>query len=402
MTKYTPLEYVKIDIANAYGLDKKTFEQRIAWVDKQKNLHKLVNKAEKPAQYLAAVYALEDAINKVPSGHLVGLDACASGITILGILSGCETTCKNVGIIGNKRMDFYKVCTDAMNKYLTSDVKVSRAEAKEATMTSYYGSKAKPKEIFGEDSEELWAFYMAQEKIAPGACYLMKEFLNSWQPYALEHSHTLPDGFNSIVPVLQKCKTKIEIDELDHATLTYVYEENIGSEFGLAVAANMTHAVDGFLVRELIRRCSYDQNYLTYVADLLALNCMNNKVVTWIHHIEQLAIDHGFISLRATEFITSKTVLNFSLEYRQKLYQLIRKVLAKPKFDVLTIHDEFKCHPKYMNYLREVYVGILAELADSTIGQQIVREVRNDPTYILNKISTNISSQILQSEYFLS
>jgi hypothetical protein len=96
MNYYTPLEYVKIDISNAYGKDKLSFKQRIAWVDSIKDLHKYVPKAEKPAQFLAAVYALEDAKNKIPSGHLVEWDSCASGISILGILSGRHTTCSNI------------------------------------------------------------------------------------------------------------------------------------------------------------------------------------------------------------------------------------------------------------------------------------------------------------------
>ena len=101
----------------------------------------------------------------------------------------------------------------------------------------FYGSKNRPKQIFGEDTEELMAFYQAQEMVAPGACKMMVELLGSWQPFALEHAFTLPDGFNAVVPVLQKMKAKLEIDELDHQSLTYIYEDNIGSERGLAVAA---------------------------------------------------------------------------------------------------------------------------------------------------------------------
>ena len=47
-------------------------------------------------------------------------------------------------------------------------------------------------------------------------------------------------------------------------------------------------------------------------------------------------------------------------------------------------------------------MGILAELADSTVGQQIIREVRNDPTYVLTKISDDLGDAIVQAEYFLS
>lgn len=401
MQHFSPIEYVKIDIANQFGLDKKSFEQRIAWVDKQKDLRKQIKKADKPAQYLAAVYALEDAQNGILSGHLVGLDACASGITILGILAGCETTSKNTGIVGKKRMDFYSECTKAMNELLTDDCEVSRADAKVATMTAYYGSKAKPKEIFGDGTDELWAFYQAQEYIAPGACHLMKELLNSWQPYAMYHEHTLPDGFCSKVPVLQKCKTKIEIDELAHTTLTYIYEENIGAERGLAVAANMTHAVDGFIVRELVRRCNYDLLQLTRVRMLIDAN-QDIECLGMPHKMELRTKDHGFLSLRGAEFIEEHSILEFSLNYRRELGKLIDEVLSKPSFDVICIHDEFKCHPKYMDYLREWYVTILAELADSTVGQQIIREVRGDYDYTLVKLSNDLGDKIMQSEYFLS
>ena len=404
MTNYSALDYIKIDIANAAGHDKKTFEQRIAWVNSVKDLRSKLNQAEKPAEYLAGVLALEDAYAGIPSGHLVGLDACASGVTIMGILTGCHTTSKNTGVVGKKRMDFYKVCTEAMNEMLTEDVEVSRTDAKKSTMVHYYGSKAKPKEIFGEDTDELMAFYAAQETIATGACYMMKELLDSWQPYALEHSHTLPDGFNAIVPVLQKCKTKIEIDELQHSCISFIYKDNVGSEKGLAVAANAVHGVDAFLVREVVRRCNYDRNHLTFISDLLALHCRNASITitAGYHHIEQTARNHGFISLRGVEFITRDNVLDFSLGYREELAKLIYEVLAKPRFDVLTIHDCFKCLPAYMGYLREVYMTILAELADSTVGQQIIREIRNDPSYVLEKLSDTLGDQIVKGEYWLS
>ena len=341
MNTYSPVDYLKIDIANQYGgnLDKKSFPQRIAWVNRVKNLRSKTNQAEKPAQYLAGVLALEDALAGVPTGHMVGLDACASGITILGILAGCHTTSANTGIIGAKRMDMYAECTKAMNELLEGDVKASRSEVKQSQMTHYYGSKAKPREIFGEETSELAAFYMAQEAVAPGACYMMREFLGSWQPYALKHSHTLPDGFHAIVPVLQKCKAKIEIDELDHCSLTYIYENNIGSEKGLAVAANMTHAVDGFLVREVVRRCNYDREQLEEVLQLL----QNNHA--WMlpglaPNMERMAKAHGFLSLRAVECIDSDNVLQYSRDYRNELIHLIQETLSRPSFPILCIHDE--------------------------------------------------------------
>jgi hypothetical protein len=94
--------------------------------------------------------------------------------------------------------------------------------------------------------------------------------------------------------------------------------------------------------------------------------------------------------------------LDFSIEYRQELFALIKETLARPSFEVIMIHDEFKCHPNYMNYLREVYRDILAELADSTVGQQIIGEVRGDHAYRLAKLSNDLGNKIMMSEYFLS
>lgn len=134
MKTYSALDYIKIDIANQYGWDKKSFAQRIAWVDSVKDLHSKIDQAEKPAQYLAAVLALEDALAGRPSGHLVGLDACSSGISILGILIGCYETSKNTGVIGNKRMDMYGECTKTMNGILDNDIDIPRSEIKSAQM----------------------------------------------------------------------------------------------------------------------------------------------------------------------------------------------------------------------------------------------------------------------------
>ena len=297
----------------------------------------------------------------------------------------------------------YTECTKAMNTLLKGEIETARNDVKKSQLTWFYGSKATPKRIFGEDTHELQAFYQAQESVAPGACYMMRELLDSWQPYATHHSHTLPDGYHAVVPVLQKFKSKIEIDELDHATISYIYEDIAGSETGLAVAANMTHAVDAFLVREMGRRCNYNREQLERVRDLILANAGNittNRIGT--HFIELAARNHQFVSLRGVEFITEESILKFSTEYRADLYQLILEILMRPSFPILAVHDEFKCHANYVDDMRGTYMTILAELADSRVGEQIIQEVRKDPCYRLEKFSTDLGDEIMQSEYFLS
>jgi hypothetical protein len=55
-----------------------------------------------------------------------------------------------------------------------------------------------------------------------------------------------------------------------------------------------------------------------------------------------------------------------------------------------------------MNKARQTYIEVMAEFAESTIMQQIIRDIRNDPTYILPKFSDDLGDEIRQSEYPLS
>ena len=224
MKEYSGLDYLRIDIANQMAiqndkgitLDKCDFEERLAWVNQyEDNLEDLVNIADKPFQYLAAVMAYRDAQNGVPIGHLVELDAGASGLQLMACLTGCETTAHNTGLLGGHISDVYQVCKEEMELLLGEEIDIPRKPVKQAMMTRYYGSKNKPKQVFGDGTPEYYAFYKANETVAPGACELLDILISSWQPYALDHHWVMPDGFNVHVPVMEYIEPKIEVDELD-------------------------------------------------------------------------------------------------------------------------------------------------------------------------------------------
>jgi hypothetical protein len=80
MQRFSPREYLKIDIANSYGLDKKTWDERIAWFDEnEEQLDKLLPKAEEPALFYAGIQAYRDVQAGLPIGYPISLDATASG-----------------------------------------------------------------------------------------------------------------------------------------------------------------------------------------------------------------------------------------------------------------------------------------------------------------------------------
>lgn len=408
MKNYTPLQYIKIDVANQHGLDKLSFEKRIAWFDTMNDdpdidLDDLVDTAKKPYQLMAGIQAYHAAMAGEPSGHMVGLDACSSGIAIMGVCMGCKTTSRNTGMIGDKRMDMYSEGNKAMNIILGSTDEVPRDDMKQGMMTHFYGSKAEPKAIFGEDTPELQAFHDAQDTVAPGAVWLMEQLLMSWQPMAKEHSWTMVDGFEVVTPVLQKEKSKIEIDELNGASIEFIYEVNRGKEKGLAVAANATHSIDGFLVRELCRRCNYDRYKIMRVKEALEARInMSALTIASVRGIEQLKWVNEFTSAIGIEHIQLNNVVQYSVGYCEDLLALVNDMIEHPPFEVLTVHDEYKCHPNNMNRLRYHYVQIMAELAESNMMASIIGQIRNDPKFNYQKFSTNLGEEIRKSEYFLS
>lgn len=236
---YTGFEYLLIDAANSFGLDKELFEDRIKWGrDNLDQLEALTSQAESAYLFMKSVAAIRKAQLRIPTGHLVALDACCSGMQIMSAITGCFSGARATGLVDpDRRADAYTEQTKRMQAILGADFTVSRADAKASLMTSFYGSKEQPKIIFGEDTPELAAFYQACQEMAPGAYELLQELLDTWQPYALVHEWKLPDGFDARVKVMTKKETRIEVDELDHASFTYEYYVNQGSKKGLANVA---------------------------------------------------------------------------------------------------------------------------------------------------------------------
>lgn len=138
MQKFTGKEYLKIDIASLFGMDKKTWDERLAWFDQnQANLESLSPKADSPNCYIAAVNAWRDVQAGKPIGYAINLDATASGIQILALLIGDAKAAEQVNLIATgKREDLY---TYIYNKMLEKAPDISthltRDMVKKAIMT---------------------------------------------------------------------------------------------------------------------------------------------------------------------------------------------------------------------------------------------------------------------------
>lgn len=131
---FTGREYLKIDIANNFGLDKKDWDERIAWFDENENqLDKLLKKAEEPALFYAGVQAWKKTKSGKPSGYPISLDATCSGIQILACLAGDRKTASLVNVVDTgHREDAYTSLYLHMVGELGDSAKIERKMTKQA------------------------------------------------------------------------------------------------------------------------------------------------------------------------------------------------------------------------------------------------------------------------------
>ena len=133
---------------------------------------------------------------------------------------------------------------------------------------------------------------------------------------------------------------------------------------------NVTHSCDSLLVRELKRRAGYDRTWMQEVH-----TAMKNQGVT-----PDMYASEKFVSLR-----TMENWRNQSRTVQCKLMAIIEQTMNYPAYDVVSVHDEFKCSPVHMNMTRFIYAELLAEIAESDLCQEILRQVYRDDTLVYEK-----------------
>jgi hypothetical protein len=415
MIEFTGYQYLLIDAANQFGHDKMNFEDRIEWAQAHVDvLETLTPDADNKPLFVKVTQAIRKAQAGQATGHLVGFDAVCSGIQVMSVLTGCKAGAEATGMVNPLvRADAYTKATEYMNDILNSAISIPRKDIKQAIMTSFYGSKAEPIKLFGEDTPEIDAFYEAAYKLAPGPWELLQDLIGSWQPMALKHAWKLPDGFDAVVKVMTTAEEplRIEVDELDHASFSYVFYENTGKEKGLSNAANVVHSVDGYVLRSIQRRCNYDVDMVAEAAMCLEIEVMRRLTGG---KEENLDGDFGKFGYYVTQYmrsgmpdavifpyLTVQNVQALDAVHLNELHTIVTTMLTYKPFAVVTIHDEFKCHANNMNYLRKAYVEIMANIAESNLLSDLMEQVTGQP-YIFKKKCVNLGVLIRKSNYALS
>lgn len=308
------IRWLKIDIANHYGLDKELWEDRVKFVDENDSiLEALADKADEPLLYTQAVEAYRKAQRGLPIGYIVRLDATASGPQIMNTLFRDTEGMKYLNVLGdNTRHDLYTLVAQTMYENtkdsriwrdLNEDFAKIRKVVKKPIMTSFYNSQSKPKEIFGDGTLELAEFYKALKTYCKGALEVQNIINSCWDDSKDLNKWTLPDDHTAYCPVTKVLESKIEIPEKG-MKITYTHTvQKANPQENRSLCPNVIHSIDGYICREVVKR-------------------LNSKSI-----------------------------------------------------EVSPIHDSFGVHPNHCDELRRVYRELLAELYESDILVGILKEI---------------------------
>lgn len=405
MQNFTGKEYLKIDIASLFGLDKKVWEERLTWFEQNKdNLESLASKADSPNCYIAAVNAYRDVEAGKPIGYAINLDATASGCQILSLLMGDVKSATRVNLVDTgKREDLYTYIYQKMlEKAPSTSHNITRDSVKKAIMTSLYGSQKKPKEVFGE--ENYWLFEDVMNEELPEVWALNKFLLKRWDPTKEVYSWVMPDDFHVDCHVVN---TRYYEAKLMNYDITFSKKVVEPCKEGKFLSANLAHSVDGLINREITIRSSFSNEYKAELKKLLNLNAIPlNYSLNYHNHpkchpmfktLWKRYEESGFLSARILQYIDANALTYAGANGVIALRELVDS-LPEHSFEIHSVHDCFRVLPNYGNDVRQQYRVICSQIAKSNMLQNILRSMFDTDKISINK-TNELAELVLKSEY---
>lgn len=365
----TGLQYLQAEIAckEDKAFEKATWDERIARFHQldltNKNLFK---KASNPVGLRAAVIAYQDTMEGKETGYMISLDACSSGLQLLSLLVSCPTSFNLCGGDHTQCVDSYTSIYESMgvgNKY-------TRKQVKGAIMTSLYGSLSEPYNLFGDD---LDTYYEAIETMAPGAWNLNLSLQDLWNDVkGSTYDWVMPDNFHACIETKDKDTVRFQ---LFSTTYDLPVKVDRRPDFHKGLGPNVIHSIDGMVVREMYRRCMFNQTQITKVMQIItdraAYKHEDPKATSLVQTLWDRYLATGFLSARILDYLDSDNIV---IVDTLKIAELIQSLPSAP-FELVSVHDCFRCHPNYGDDLRRQYNTILADINDSNMLTDLASQV---------------------------
>lgn len=125
----------------------------------------------------------------------------------------------------------------------------------------------------------------------------------------------------------------------------------------------MTHSVDSYAMREMIRRCNKDHRasfkaLMTNFANVKDAHNIKMVNILWGHYLKS-----GLLSIRIMDYLDSYTMALVDLNIVEELVN----ATPKKQFQFIDIHDAFRLSPNYAAELQRQYNRLLYEVAKSDL-----------------------------------
>ena len=262
-------------------------------------------------------------------------------------------------------------------------------------MKGLYGSTKVPKDIFGD---LVSYFYETMSEQAPGAMQLLELLRQGWNPEVDRNTWVLPDGYMAMVPITETVDKKVHIAQLRYTPVVRI-QVIAPQERGLSLIANVIHSVDAYVLRTLVRRCNYS---IRDVKAALRILKTNMTCATEVSEPEQRYLDTGIVDMTMID-MPRHEIIGYPQDMKDKLVRMLEMCLTHKPFEIITVHDDFKCSPVNANQMRRVYADILGDLVDSTLVDDLLNQVYQDDM-VMQKFGDvkELAEIVRQSNYGIS
>ena len=432
MKKYTNLEYALINLLGVcLGMDKVSYEERLNYA-KAHDYKRKINRMKitddagtvdvKQAEMINSIYLFNDTKNGIGK-LLMYIDMGCSGASLQEILTkfiGCDESIVGKAMRNCEILDLYNVlfqmysmkCKEKKVKPTAEGFEdFTRKVLKKGIIPWFYNGEAEMKKIVGKDNFEIFREVYAHA--LPGSEGFRKATLEGWNSKAYSYAWNAPDGAQIEFAVLgDPTRQGINIDGMRieynlveneprpaYVDSKYKKGEMVRNEGTRCLGANMTHSIDGYCLREVVRRV-----HMSKGRALSILNACAKSEKIWTENefmvrLFDVYMKQNVVSVRWL-YLAEKDVCKLPSVIEEELRRIAENELGSKEFDIAVIHDAYGATVNHINRLRQTANDVLASLYKSTIVDYWNEQLGLDiPTM---EYSEEVYEQIKNAEYLFN
>jgi hypothetical protein len=371
------MDWLHMDVARSYGLDKATWQERLQWSLANPGLQQ---GAKEPFLYKSAHEALQRAYRGEAIDHVISLDATASGIQCLSLMAQDGESARRVNLGSDRVNNVYRDVQAEMGPF-------DYERTKRATMTHFYESVMTPLQLFGENYPK---FLAAMEKSMPGPTAI-RDAVASCMDCREQYRWTMMDGYEVVMDVTSPVECTMDLGA-GHSISWMEHRKAGVATKGLT--ANVTHSLDALVLREVLRRT---HNPYEWYAKETPFEELREKDILLMQSILRWKKTQ-FVSV---EFMDHCDQLNQHLVPRELMMAVETRTMADCMY-IQPIHDCYRVRATDASKLFQIVKEVMADLAYAKTAEWILPQlgykgvIKDDESK-----RTALKAQVLNSSYLI-